>query len=167
MLASSLGKQILNGFLKNKKDDVVNFGITDIYLGLLTTLPQNNEQAYADGSFFKEPDDPNYHRIKLTDKNPFTESNYMQAARSGDVIEVSDGVYALPAYVTNQAIIMFEESSTNWGEVAGFGIFKENEGKNLPIIWGAITAEDGESEVTVGQYEIPIIRVNGFKVSLV
>lgn len=167
MLASFLGTKILDGFLKNKGSSRVDFGIDNIYLGLLTTLPQNNEKAYTDGSFFKEPSDEYYHRIKLNDVNPFSEDVYMQGAQPGEKIEVSDGVWALPAYVTNQAIIMFEESTTDWGKVVGFGIFKEESGGNLPIIWGAITAEDGESAVTVGRHEIPIIRVNGFKVSLV
>lgn len=168
MLASFLGKQILDGFLKNKDDVYVNFKIENIYIGLLTKLPQNNEKAYADGSYFTEPNDKNYRRIKLTDQNPFTERNYMQAAAASDTLtKVSDGVYARSAYVTNQAIIMFEESSKAWGEVVGFGIFKEETGQDLPIIWGAITDENGNPSITVDLHEIPIIREGHFKVSLV
>jgi hypothetical protein len=170
MLASFLGKQLLNGFLRNKNDISISLDIDDIYLGLLTQLPQNNEKAYPEGHFFKEPiDEPikdtKYHRIKLTDENPFTETKYMAGAQS-EVVKTSDGIDALSAYVHNQAIIMFEESTADWGNVVGFGIFKEASGQTLPVIWGAIT--DGEGNpVEVKAQEIPIIRKGSFKVSLV
>ena len=167
MLSSDIGIQILNGFLKSLSKTVLNFNIDTVYLGLLTKLPQNNEQPYEDGTYFSEPtDDEEYHRIQISGENPLEGKDYILGAQDDEVI-TKDGVSKQPAYITNQCAIMFPETSVDWGQVAGFGVFKEDSGTNLPLIWGEIKGADGTSAVEINAQEVPIIRANGFKVSLV
>ena len=167
MINSIIAKKILDGFCRNKlAGSTISFAKDHTYLGLLTVLPQNNEQPYEDGTYFKEPNDPDYRRIRLNDKNPLEKINYLSAAAAGDPIEVSDGAFTTPAVVTNPTYIMFPESSVAWGNVVGFGIFDSASGTDMPFIWGPITASDGASSVEVGVEEIPIIRAGSFKISL-
>ena len=167
MINSNIAKTILDGFCINiMESNAIEFAKDHTYLGLLTVMPQNNEQPYEDGTYFKEPNDPEYQRIRLNDKNPLEQIDYVLAADAGEPIEVCPGVFATPAVVTNPTYIMFPESSVAWGNVVGFGIFDEASGTNLPFIWGPITAADGTSSVEVGSEEIPIIRAGSFKISL-
>lgn len=177
MLSSVKGRTILDGFLQttfedkdgNKKKEWIKFeDVVNVYLGLLTVLPKDNEEAYVEEGntyYFKEPTDPEYHRIKLNDKNPLKKLSYISAARE-EIVQGEDGLEILSAYVTNPTYIMFPETSEDWGNIAGFGLFTEATGTNLPYIWGTITGLDGESAVSVGPEEIPIIRANNFKISL-
>ena len=169
MLASYLGKQILDGLLKNTTDKNMSFRVDGAYLGLLTQLPNNNETKHEDGTYFKEPQDPAYHRICISGLHPTEEEPYICAAQAGERIEVSEGsgVYALPACVKNQYSIMFPEALEDWGTIVGFGIFKEESGTALPMIWGEITDADNNPSIVVEQYEVPIIRDGRFEVSLV
>ena len=54
MLSSYLGSRILNGFLYNQNIQLIDPNITQTYLGLLLTLPQNSEQPYEDGSYLNK-----------------------------------------------------------------------------------------------------------------
>lgn len=176
MLNSIIGTKILNGFcLAADKDDDnqpknnwIDFNIENVYLGLLTVLPNNNEKPYNDGDnnyYFKEPTDPEYHRIKLTAENPLEKVAYIsEAIETSDITD--EGIEIPVTYVTNPTYIMFPETSEAWGNIAGFGLFTEETGTNLPYIWGTITGLDGESAVSIGPEEIPIIRANNFKISL-
>ena len=141
----------------------------DIYLGLLTKMPKANGETYEDGSYFAEPSDPTYLRIKLNTKNRINKENFIAHAATGDVIKI-DGDNAIPAYVVNQGEIMFPEASVVWEPVVGFGLFRSSDTsdlKTLPILWGTVTTESGEQGVFIDQYEVPIIKTGSFKVSLV
>lgn len=168
MLGSKIGKKILDGFCLTKlsSEAEIDFGVNNVYLGLLTVLPNNDESAYEDGTFFKEPIDEEYHRIQLNAMNPLKQMNYTDAAAEDTIIEVEPGVEALPTYVTNPTYIMFPEALADWGAVVGFGLFEQSSGTTLPYLWGPITALDGESTVTILAEEVPIIRAGNFKISL-
>lgn len=167
MLDSNIGTVILNGLLSGVKSKIVFGG--DLYLGLLTKLPNNNGDAYEDGTYFAEPLDETYIRIKINTTNRINKMNFIAPAKADETINIGEDK-ALPVYVTNQGAIMFEEASENWDRVVGFGIFRSNDTSDittLPFLWGTVTAEGGEVGVSVEKEEVPIIRTGGFKVSLV
>lgn len=170
MLGNKEGKRILDGFCRTTEttnDPYIDFEVKRAYLGLLTVLPKDDESAYTDGDgntyYFKEPSDPEYRRICLNDKNPLEEKEYLKPI-DVESIEVDDTT-VLSAYIENDAYIMFPETSDVWGEIAGFGLFREDKGTTMPYLWGSITALDG-STVNVKAEEIPIIRAKNFKISL-
>lgn len=167
MLNSNIGTVILNGLLKGNSGTITFSG--DVYLGLLTKLPNNNGSAYEDGSYFTEPSDPSYIRIKIDTKSRINKQNFIAAAQAGEPIDVGEDK-ALPAYVANQGAIMFEEATVAWDTVVGFGLFRSNntaDTTTLPFLWGTVTTDGGEAGVSVDKEEVPIIRTGGFKVSLV
>lgn len=168
MLNSIIGNQMLDGLFGKKKGGTISFS-GDVYIGLLTKLPNSNGDAHADGTYFSEPADSTYQRIKINTTSRIGKSNFIAGAVLDEATTI-DGCEAYPAYVTNQNMIMFLETSEEWDKVVGFGLFRSNDTSNtttLPFLWGEVTAEDGEAGVTIGQSEVPIIRAGGFKVSLV
>ena len=166
MLSSEIGKKILDGFCRSNASEI-DFNISNAYLGLLTTLPKDDESAYEDGTFFAEPTDVEYHRVRLNDINPLEEKEYIDSAIEDDNVNSDEVGGVLPAYVINPTYIMFPEPSESWGDIVGFGIYRVNSGTTLPYIWGPISAlEDENTTVTIDADEIPIIRAGNFKISL-
>lgn len=166
MLSSEIGKKILDGFCRSNELEI-DFNIPNAYLGLLTKLPKDDESTYEDGTYFTEPADGEYHRVRLNDINPLEQLDYTEDAKDGDEVEVDNDVYALPAYIINPTYIMFPEALEDWGDIVGFGIFSEASGTELPYIWGPISPLVDESgPVTINAGEVPIIRAGNFKVSL-
>lgn len=165
MLNSNIGTVILNGLFGLSNGNSISFG-GDVYLGLLTRLPNANGQAYEDGKYFSEPADPGYLRIKINSESRINKKLFVAPAQLGDVIDV-DGDKSNQVYVTNQGLIMFPESTVGWDRVVGFGLFRSNNTLDnaLPFLWGTVTADGGEEGVSVEQYEVPIIRQGGFKIS--
>ena len=168
MLNSIIGNQILDGLFGKKNGATIIFS-GDVYIGLLTKLPNSNCAAYEDGTYFSEPADSTYQRIKINTTSRIGKTKFIAGAELDEATTI-DGCEAFPAYVTNQNMIMFLETSEEWDKVVGFGLFRSNNTNDtttLPFLWGEVTAEDGTSGVSIGQYEVPIIRTGGFKVSLV
>lgn len=168
MLNSNIATVILDGLFAMTQGSQIVFN-GNIYLGLLTKLPNDNGIAYEDGTYFTEPNDPTYLRIRIDTQSRINKKNFIAGAATGDVISVGED-NAIPAYVTNQGAIMFPEASVAWDKIVGFGLFRSGDKTDtttLPFLWGAVTTENGESGVTVDQYEVPVIRQGGFKVSLV
>lgn len=160
MISSQTGINILDGFCRcTEASTVIDFDIDNVYLGLLTVLPKNDETAYEDGSYFKEPTDKTYRRVQLNATHVLNQVPYISSAQTEEI----DGV--LSAYVINNAYIMFDETSEPWGDIVGFGLFSEQTGPKLPYLWGEITTPD-DSVVNVGKEEIPIIGKGNFKISL-
>lgn len=169
MLNSDIGIMILNGLFATSRNNDVRLTFTgDIYLGLLTRLPKNDKSAYEDEFYFSEPSDPEYIRIKLNTNSRINKAPFISGAEAGEQIEI-DGCQAIPAYITNQSLIMFPESTVDWDNIIGFGLFRSNNtsSKELPFLWGNITSDDGASSVEIKQHEVPIVRSGSFKVSLV
>lgn len=170
MLNASIGNEILDGLFGLLGKKKIKFD-GDLYLGLLTKLPNDNGDPYEDGKYFAEPTDPSYLRIKINTISRINKMNFIGNAQSDEVVNIGEDK-AIPAYVTNQSLIMFPEASEEWGRIVGFGLFRSGDttSQNLPILWGAVTTEggeEGEEGVSIGQHEVPIIRIGGFKVSLV
>ena len=172
MINSVIANEILDGIVGLK---TTNSGegqnITfngDIYLGLLTKFPNGNGAAYEDGTYFSEPIDDNYDRIQLNTKSRQTKRDFILGAFNGEEIEI-DGDKAIPACVTNDSAIIFAESSTDWGEVVGFGLFRNDEktDNTLPFLWGPIINSNGDEGITVRRHEVPVIRAGSFKISLI
>ena len=174
MLNSTIAAPILNGLfamgLSRDEDGLatsaapsISFS-TDLYLGLLTQMPSQN-----DGTGFREPtDDGNYKRIKLNTKSRINKKPFIAAATAGDRVLTDKGDYAVPACVENQGAILFPEAGISWEPIVGFGIFR-SDNTNLttaPMLWGEVTTPDGMTNVSVEQYEVPVIRAGGLKVSL-
>ena len=178
MLDSSIATLILDGLfamgLTRDEDGISSIGKQvifggDLYLGLLTKLPNDNGAAYDDGSYFAEPSDPCYLRIKINTKSRINKQNFIAPSQVGEAIDVGEDK-ASPVYVINQGAIMYPEARENWDKVVGFGIFRSNDTSDtttLPFLWGTVTAEGGEVGVPVEKEEVPIIRTGSFKVSLV
>lgn len=164
MLVSRIGTAILNGLFGNNIGGKIEFD-GDIYLGLLTKLPNDNGAAYEDGTYFSEPTDTGYFRVKLNANSRITKGPFIASAVEGDAVAVGEDM-GTPAYVTNQAMILFPESNEDWDTVVGFGLFRALSGTDLPFLWGSVTSTDGEEGVTIKQYEVPVIRVGGFKVTM-
>lgn len=169
MLDSSIGTIILNGlFGMFGEKTIINFS-GDVYLGLLTKLPNTNGSAYDDGTYFTEPSDPSYLRIKIDTESRINKMNFISHAAADTAVAVGEDM-AIPAYVANQGIIMFPESTVAWDKIVGFGLFRSNNTSDqttLPFLWGSVTTDGGEEGIYIEQYEVPIIRAGGFKVSLV
>ena len=170
MIESEIGIDILDGFCRcTQANTPIDFDIDNVYLGLLTVLPKNDETPCDDdGNYCKEPTDPAYRRIQLNAKHVLNQVPYISRAKEGE------GNEADSVYVENDAYIMFDETSDaenggNWGTIAGFGLFTKQKDNDLPCelpyLWGTITTPDDES-VTVGAEEIPIIGKGNFKISL-
>lgn len=180
MLHSTIGTIILNGLfamninrntdgtaVDGQRQDISFSG--DVYLGLLTKLPNANGTPYANGGYFAEPADAGYMRIKIDTKSRITKANFIAPAETDETTYIGEDK-AVPAYVVNQGAIMFPEASVTWDKIVGFGLFRsDNTGDNttLPFLWGSVTTESGEEGVYIEQHEVPIIRTGGFKVSLV
>lgn len=165
MLSSTIGTEILNSlFARYKASSYMDFS-GDVYIGLLTKLPNDDESAYSDGTYFSEPADEGYFRIRIDTASRITKTPFMANAISEDAVAVGEDM-AIPASISNQSMIMFPESNVDWDTVVGFGLFRDKTGTDLPFLWGSVTSEDGTEGVTIEQYEVPIVRSGGFKVSL-
>ena len=167
MLNSVVGNVILDGLFGLSATNGTAAKITfsgDIYLGLLTKLPNDNGAAHADGKLFAEPNDSSYHRIKINDESRISGNKIIGHATVGERPAISDGI---PACVENQAVIMFPESTVAWDKIVGFGLFRSKTATDeLPFLWGAVTTDGGEAGVSIDANEVPIIRAGGFKISL-
>jgi hypothetical protein len=161
MLDSSIGITILNGLFGMHNTSVMDFQ-GDLYLGFLTKMPNANGEPHADGTYFSEPLDNSYLRIKLNTTSRITKSDILSGA-ANDVVGDEVG----PICVKNQSLIMFPEFSTPC-DIVGFGIFRYNDvgDQTLPILWGEVKNDQGTSGVKIEPEEVPIFRAGGFKVSL-
>lgn len=159
MLSSDVGIKILNGMFGLLDNAQIVFD-GEIYIGLFTTLPDK------DGLNFTEPADVGYLRIRLDTTSRIDKKSFIGPALAEE--NVTDGD-PIAAYVTNQSLIMFPESSVVWGNIVGFGLFRSanTTSGSTPFLWGEVTSADGESGVAIDQYEVPIIRPGGFRISLV
>lgn len=168
------------GKIDPNKRNRVEFG-QDVYIGLLTKLPTAMDATWA------EPTATEYQRFKLSRKstttnNPILSSHITEepipveteVTIDGSVQTVIDNVRA--AYVINDDNIIFPEVSssvTEWGgtdgsetgKIVGFAIFS-NKKDGVPFFWGEVKAEDGTVGVEIKQNEVPIIRINGFKITI-
>jgi hypothetical protein len=172
--ANLVGTTILNGLFGEKKDDVNITFKTPVYVGLFTKMPTN-----VDGSGYAEPDKLEYQRIKILEESR-VKGVHMMANVAQEIITKTTTITdtdgqkkqatdeCLAATITNQDIMLFPEASSagGWGKIVGFGLFyKQETGSDTPWLWGEITTDGEEGGVTIDQYEVPIIRVGGFKVT--
>jgi hypothetical protein len=163
MLNSNIGTIILDGLFGMYTEPTKNIAFSgDLYLGFLTELPNDNGDAHADGTYFSEPDDPSYLRIKMNTKSRITKEDFIGGAAWE---EIDTDIEAI--CVKNQSLIMFPEFTTPCN-IVGFGIFRNNDvgDQTLPILWGEVFSEDGTTGVEIEPEEVPIIRAGGFRVSL-
>lgn len=156
MLDSSIGTTILNGLFGMNGNSRILFN-GDVYLGLLTELPDVN------GANFSEPSDSSYLRIKIDTKSRITDTNFIGHAHNN----INDEDPIISACVENQALIMFPEF-INQCTIRGFGLFRSNDvgSGNPPFLWGEVYNSDGDLGVVINEAEVPVIRAGGFKVSL-
>lgn len=146
MLSFDIGRDILDGLFGLYGTTIEFSG--DVYLGLLTVLDDTT------GSY-QEPAGT-YLRVRIDTESRINKKNFIQAAQTETV---SDG--SISAYVSNQGLIMFPEAPAGgWGTIVGFGLFRQKTG-GKPFLCGSI-----EPAVTINEYEVPIIRKDGFKISL-
>ena len=162
MLDSSIGNVVLTGLFGMFTNKTYIKFDGDLYLGFLTKLPNANGAPYEDGTYFSEPSDSSYLRIKINTDSRITKTKFIAPAEN-DIV----GDEAGPVCVKNQSLIMFPEATTKY-DIVGFGIFRNNDvgDQTLPFLWGAVTNEQGTSGVTINPEEVPIIRAGGFKISL-
>lgn len=178
MLSSIIGISILNGLFASPGQDEGGSIITfsgDVYLGLLTKMPNNNGDPYEDGTYFSEPmkssgssssDGSGYFRIRLDTESRINRNAIIGGAETDEPFVNNDGDTVLPAFVTNQELIMFPEANENWDKIVGFGLFRSETGTTPPFLWGSVTSKDGEDGIEVIAGEVPVIRPGDFKVSL-
>ena len=165
MLHSSIGNTILNGLFAKSNGAIIQF-TGSVYLGLLTKLPNGNGAAHEDGTYFSEPADEGYFRVRIDTQSRITGDYYLLPAQEGEAVDVCEDK-AIPAYVENKSIIMFPASSAAWDTVVGFGLFRQETGTDLPFLWGPVTSTDGEEDgVTILENEFPILRAGGFKITM-
>jgi hypothetical protein len=163
MLDASIGNTILDGLFGLKNGAIMSF-TGDVYIGLLTKLPNINGAAYEDGLYFSEPDDPTYLRLKLNSDSRITKKPFIGGAEAGEPIVVDEDT-VIPVYVQNDAIIMFPEASSPY-TIVGFGLFrtKDTTSQTLPFLWGEVTSSDDNAAIEVASGEVPVIREGDFKI---
>lgn len=171
--AEQIGNHVLKGLFYDS-GTVIDLR-KDFWLALFTQMPTG-----VDGSGYAEPTAPEYMRPAISGISRIKKVKFMASAveeiiekevtitdTDGQEHTIVEEVKA--AVVKNQDSILFPEASQEggWGNIVGFGlVYSETVGDGLPFLWGEITAEDGSSGITVDQYEVPIIRVGGFKITL-
>lgn len=156
MLNSSIGTTILDGLFGMKGNSKILFS-GDVYLSLLTVLPDIN------GDNFAEPSDESYLRIKIDTESRIVDAKFIGHAHNN----IGDGDPVVSACVENQALIMFPELLEPC-IINGFGLFRNKDvgDQTPPFLWGEIYNSDGEPGVLINAEEVPVIRAGGFKVSL-
>lgn len=170
MITSNIALPILNGLFGLREKSQMVFP-DNIYIGLLVKMPNDNLEPYADGTYYSEPDDDGYFRVKLDSVSRITGEDFIAPAVLDDPVEVGEDAIR-PAYVTNQSLILFPETNVMWAKVVGFGLFRSATGTvldqshDLPFLWGTATSVDGTDGVTIKQHEVPLIREGSFKISL-
>lgn len=166
MLDASVGGVILDGLFGLRGKELVRFP-GEVYIGLLTRMPNPNGAAYEDGKYFDEPADPTYLRLRLDATSRIKKVLFIGGAQLGEVVDI-DGDKAVPAYVQNDDLLIFPEASEPYN-VVGFGLFRtaDKSSKTLPFLWGEVAAVDGSPTISVAAEEVPIIREGDFRVYLV
>lgn len=146
MLSFSIGQKILDGLFGLDGTTITFDGA--VYLGLFTVL-DNRTGSYQEPA-------GTYLRIRIDTESRINKKKFIGAAQTE-----TDPDGLISAYISNQGIIMFPEAHKGgWGEIVGFGLFRQKTGGS-PILWGSI-----DPVVTIDEYEVPIIRKDGFKISL-
>jgi hypothetical protein len=167
MLNPNIGNTILDGLFGLLNATQISFS-GDIYLGLLTLLPNDNGLPYEDNVYFAEPNDEQYKRVKIDATSRINKKYIIREAQLDSVQTDENGDKFTPVFVTNQSSIMFAQASTQWEPIVGFGLFRSgntSDTTTLPFLWGEVKSDGGEN-VSIDAEEIPIIRENGFKISL-
>lgn len=166
MLDSTVGITIMNGLFGHSGATQMSF-TGNVYLGLLTKLPNANGAAHDDGTYFAEPGDPVYMRVQLDTTSRITGQPFIGGAEADATISVGEDL-ATPAYITNQGLIIFSEATIPY-TIVGFGLFRNNNtaSSTAPFLWGPVTSTDGEASIEVAAEEVPVIRAGGFKISFV
>jgi hypothetical protein len=164
MLNAVIGKSILDGLFALEEGYIKFDG--QVFLGLLTRLPNINGTPHSDNTYFSELNSPGYRRVQLDVDSRINKKYTITDAVSNEVIEDDNGDACAPAVVSNQAMIIFPENTMK-ETVVGFGLFRSGDKTDptLPFLWGEVSGTDGEKSIEIDQDEVPIIREGGFKIS--
>lgn len=117
---------------------------------------------------------PEYSRIQLDCR-----SHIDKKAENLSLAQLQGNV----AVVTSQEMLLFpeaygdtdpniEDKDAGWGVISGFGLYyaksKDDPDAEL-FLWGTITGDedpDGNTDVKIGRYQVPVIRKGGLTISL-
>lgn len=139
--------------IEQRKTPNLNYP-TSSYLGLFTTMPNENGLGYVEPVIDSEGNMTTYMRVNLL-------SSILTGSKSMDTA-VWDDETATGSISNKELIIYPEVYGFDWGTIVGVGIFLDKKpGEGSPVFWGRISPE-----VSATTGHVPLFRIGDLKVTI-